>query len=118
VPLADAGEQDTQIVVNLGDGADGAARVLAGRLLLNADGGRQAAQKVNVGFLQLAQELTGGVSTLLEWDANIPEFPDLVAELKKAEIALQGIIPDTPLQHSEAAQIVSNPVDFQLISGQ
>ena len=62
---------------------------------------------------KLAQELTGGVSTLLEWDANIPDFPELVAELKKAENALQGIIPDTPLQHSEA---VSNPVDFQLIS--
>ena len=32
----------------------------------------------------LAQEPTGGVSTLLEWDANIPDFPELVAELRKA----------------------------------
>jgi uncharacterized protein (UPF0276 family) len=64
----------------------------------------------------LAQELTGGVSTLLEWDANIPDFPDLVLELKKAEAALQGMIPDAPLHHSGATQIVSNPVDFQLIS--
>jgi uncharacterized protein (UPF0276 family) len=67
---------------------------------------------------KLAQELTGGVSTLLEWDANIPEFPELVLELKKAEAAVAGIIPETPLCHTSTAQIVSNPVDFQLISGQ
>jgi len=66
---------------------------------------------------KLAQELTGGVSTLLEWDANIPDFPDLVVELKKAGAALQGTIPDAPVHHAGAAQIVSNPVDFQLVSG-
>lgn len=65
---------------------------------------------------KLAQELTGGVSTLLEWDANIPDFPDLVLELKKAEAVVQGLIPETPLQQTVAAQIVSNPVDFQLVS--
>ena len=32
----------------------------------------------------LAMERTGGVSTLLEWDSDIPPFPDLVAELAKA----------------------------------
>lgn len=31
-----------------------------------------------------AYELTGGVSTLLEWDAKIPEFPVLHAEVLKA----------------------------------
>ncbi len=67
---------------------------------------------------KLAQELTSGVSTLLEWDANIPDFPDLVLELKKAEAAMQGAIPEAPLVHTSAAQIVSNPVDFQLVSGQ
>jgi uncharacterized protein len=30
------------------------------------------------------QARTGGVSTLLEWDADIPPFPELVAELGKA----------------------------------
>jgi uncharacterized protein (UPF0276 family) len=65
---------------------------------------------------KLAQELTGGVSTLLEWDANIPDFPDLILELRKAEAALQGMIPDSPLHHSGTTQIVSNPVDFQLVS--
>ena len=33
---------------------------------------------------RLARELTGGASTLLEWDANIPEFPVLHAEALKA----------------------------------
>jgi len=33
---------------------------------------------------RLADELTGGVSTLLEWDAKIPEFPVLHAEVLKA----------------------------------
>jgi len=32
----------------------------------------------------LAQQLTGGVSTLLEWDAQIPSYPALLAELEKA----------------------------------
>jgi uncharacterized protein (UPF0276 family) len=63
---------------------------------------------------KLAQELTGGVSTLLEWDANIPEYPALVEELHKADAALQGMIPDAPVRISGAADVVSNPVDFQL----
>jgi uncharacterized protein (UPF0276 family) len=63
---------------------------------------------------KLAQELTGGVSTLLEWDANIPDFPELVAELRKADAALQGVIPDAPVHKSIAASVVSNPVGFQL----
>jgi len=63
---------------------------------------------------KLAQELTGGVATLLEWDANIPDFPDLVAELRKAEDALKGIFPDAAIHKSGEADVVSNPVDFQL----
>jgi uncharacterized protein len=61
---------------------------------------------------RLAQELTGGVSTLLEWDANIPDFPELVAELRKAEAVLRGENPGAPVHKSASA--VSNPVDFQL----
>jgi uncharacterized protein (UPF0276 family) len=34
-----------------------------------------------------AQHRTGGVATLLEWDADIPPFPALVAELGKARSA-------------------------------
>ncbi|RRS09382.1 DUF692 domain-containing protein [Pseudoalteromonas sp. J010] len=43
---------------------------------------------------QLAQQLTGGVSTLLEWDANIPSFGELVDELNKAKSVLAGHIPE------------------------
>lgn len=35
---------------------------------------------------RLAHQLTGGVSTLLEWDANIPPFPVLHAEVLKAKL--------------------------------
>ena len=33
---------------------------------------------------RLAHELTGGVSTLLEWDARIPPMPEVLAELARA----------------------------------
>ncbi|MND44270.1 hypothetical protein D3C80_351020 [compost metagenome] len=36
--LADSGKQQTQVVVDLGDGADGRARVVGGGLLLDGDG--------------------------------------------------------------------------------
>lgn len=62
----------------------------------------------------LAQELTGGVSTLLEWDANIPDFPELVAELRKAELVLKGENPGAAVRKSLAAAAVSNPVGFHL----
>ena len=66
---------------------------------------------------RLAQELTGGVSTLLEWDANIPDFPELVAELRKAEAALRGENPGAPVRKSRVAvPAVSNPVGFHLVS--
>jgi hypothetical protein len=35
----------------------------------------------------LAQERTGGVSTLLEWDADIPPWDEMLAELAKAKVA-------------------------------
>ncbi|RFZ91031.1 DUF692 domain-containing protein [Mucilaginibacter conchicola] len=62
---------------------------------------------------QRAQQLTGGVSALLEWDAKIPEYPELLEELFKAREVMKGNIPATPVYKSERMQ-VSNPVDFQL----
>jgi uncharacterized protein (UPF0276 family) len=62
---------------------------------------------------RLAQELTGGVSTLLEWDANIPDFPELVAELQKAGAALAGENPGGA-PFNVAGEVVSNPLGFQL----
>ncbi len=63
VPLADAGVEDAQIVVDLGDGADGGARIAAGRLLLDADGRRQAAEVIDVGLLAAGRGTAGRSST-------------------------------------------------------
>jgi uncharacterized protein (UPF0276 family) len=40
------------------------------------------------------QAATGGVSTLLEWDADIPGWSDLLAELAKAAAARNGWLPE------------------------
>lgn len=66
---------------------------------------------------KLAQELTGGVSTLLEWDAKIPEYPELVAELNKAKKVLLGEIPDEAIPQTNIEELVSNPVHFQMSAG-
>lgn len=66
---------------------------------------------------KLAQELTGGVSTLLEWDAKIPEYPELVAELNKAKKVLLGEIPDEAIPQANIEELVSNPVHFQMSAG-
>ncbi len=56
---ADAREQEAQIVVDLGDGADRRARIARGRLLLDGDGGRQALDMVDIGLLHQFEELPG-----------------------------------------------------------
>ena len=57
VRRADAGEEQAQVVVDLGDGADRRARVLAGRLLLDGDRRREPVDRVDVGLLHLLEEL-------------------------------------------------------------
>lgn len=42
-------------------------------------------------LFRLAYQLTGGVSTLLEWDAQIPEFPVVHAEVLKAGRVLEHL---------------------------
>jgi uncharacterized protein (UPF0276 family) len=59
---------------------------------------------------QLAQSLTGGVATLLEWDANIPEYPVLVAELNKAKMVLEGEIPIQEIAKSTHDHPISTPI--------
>ena len=49
VGLADIGVEDAQVVVDLGDGADRRARVLADRFLLDRDRGRKALDMLDVG---------------------------------------------------------------------
>ena len=51
---------------------------------------------------RLAYRRTRGVSTLLEWDSQIPDFPVLEAELLKARRVLDGG-PDAPRPAGEAA---------------
>ena len=56
---ADGGVEEAQVVVNLGDGADGGARAAAGGFLLDGNGGAQAVDGIDVGALHLIQELPG-----------------------------------------------------------
>ena len=56
---ADPRPQQAHVVVDLGDGADGRARVLRGGLLLDGDGRRQAVDLVDVRLLHHLQELAG-----------------------------------------------------------
>lgn len=62
---------------------------------------------------KLVHELTGGVSTLLEWDAQIPDYPELVEELFKAKKVLKGDLPEINIETTDMLP-VSNPVHFQL----
>ena len=54
---ADARPQKPHVVVDLGDGADGRARIARGGLLLDGDGGREAVDLVDVRLLHHLQEL-------------------------------------------------------------
>ena len=59
VRLADPGEEEAQVVVDLGHGADRRARVLRGALLVDRDRRRQTLDGVDVRLLHLAEELAG-----------------------------------------------------------
>lgn len=64
---------------------------------------------------RLAYQLTGGVSTLLEWDAKIPEFSVLHAEVLRAKDYTQGKCgysesPDSEVALATAREAVSNPL--------
>src|SRR5690606_2806645 len=50
--------EDAEVVVDLGDGADGRARVRRGGLLLDGDGRREPAQLLDVGAIEPPEELT------------------------------------------------------------
>ncbi len=59
VGLADMGEKEAEIVVNLGGGGDDGARVCAGDALFDGDGRGKALDEVHVGLLHLIEELAG-----------------------------------------------------------
>jgi hypothetical protein len=58
VGLADPGEEESKIVRDLGDGADGGARALADRLLVDGDGGREPLDGLDVRLGELLQKLS------------------------------------------------------------
>jgi uncharacterized protein len=62
----------------------------------------------------LAQARTAGVATLLEWDASIPPFAELLDELAKAKAARGGAMPAAGDVRTVSAGALSTPVDFQL----
>lgn len=57
VRLADAREEQPEVVVDLRDGADRGARVAGGRLLVDGDGRGEALDEVDVRLVHLAEEL-------------------------------------------------------------
>ncbi|PXF31150.1 hypothetical protein WH50_11545 [Pokkaliibacter plantistimulans] len=59
-------------------------------------------------YQQLISACERPVATLLEWDARIPDFPELVAELNLAREVLQGHIPQREM--AVAASSLSTPV--------
>ena len=70
---------------------------------------------------RLAHRLTGGASTLLEWDAKIPPFPVVHAEVLKAKQYMgAALVPAgagaRPAPAAPDAGAVSNPVSF-LVAG-
>jgi uncharacterized protein (UPF0276 family) len=68
---------------------------------------------------RLAHNRTGGASTLLEWDAKIPEFPVVHAEVLKARQYMGGEVQEVPLARPAPAADdvpvpagVSNPISY------
>ncbi len=59
VDATDAGEEQAQVVVDLGDGADRGARVPGGGLLLDGDRRREPLDTLHVRLVHLLQELAG-----------------------------------------------------------
>lgn len=60
---------------------------------------------------RLAHQLTGGVSTLLEWDANIPPFPVLHAEVLKAKMHIGEELADRNMARADEEIEVVNRLE-------
>jgi uncharacterized protein (UPF0276 family) len=61
-----------------------------------------------------AQARTGGTATLLEWDASIPSYSELLAELAKAKSARRGELPAVPPSPAIVPEALSTPIGHQL----
>ena len=60
---------------------------------------------------RLAHERTGGVSTLLEWDAAIPPFDVVHAEVLKARGHMTAAFSPQPLKNDTAAGPAGPSID-------
>jgi uncharacterized protein (UPF0276 family) len=67
-------------------------------------------------LFSLAWERTGGTSTLLEWDGNIPAFEVCHEELLKAKNYMNGFMKGTHVENTVSVNeaSVSNPIDFMV----
>jgi hypothetical protein len=61
-----------------------------------------------------AQARAGAVSTLLEWDARIPPYDELLAELGKARLARDGALPEAGAAPVAAPDAIPTPLDHAL----
>ena len=59
VDVSNGWKKQAQVVVDFGDGGDDGARVGTCRTLLDGDGGREALNGVDIGFLHLVEKLAG-----------------------------------------------------------
>src|SRR5258708_2423555 len=57
--FADVRKQQPQVLVNLGSGSDGRARIVAAKVLLDGNGGRKAFNVIDVRLLQLLEKIAG-----------------------------------------------------------
>lgn len=58
-------------------------------------------------------QLTGSVSTLLEWDSNIPEFPELRKEILKAKTIFEGGEIPKPVTSKAPSETVPNSLHLR-----
>jgi hypothetical protein len=65
---------------------------------------------------RLAHQLTGGVSTLLEWDARIPPFPVVHAEVLKARCYMVSELPGFAADARSTASAAESPFEAEEVS--
>jgi hypothetical protein len=106
--LAGPRVEHAQVVVDLGHRADGRARVRRRRLLLDGDGGRQAADLVVLGLFQLAQKLARVGRQRLDVAA-------LALGIQRVEGQRRLARPGHPGKHDELALGDRQLVDVQVV---
>ena len=117
---ADPRPQQAQVVVDLGDGPDGRARVARGRLLVDRDRRREPLDRIDVRLVHLPEELAGVGRKRLDV-AALPLGVDRVERQRRLARARE------PRQHDEGVArqaqrdvlqiVLAGPCDDDLIRG-